>query len=74
MECQAPMNRRKAPLLKYFSRRFCMEGGGVKTLRAIETYKKDRYHLWLFLFINDADFKNNNKNYRKSFRTLWVPE
>jgi len=51
-----------------------MEGGGVKTLRAIETYKKDRYHLWLFLFINDADFKNNNKNYRKSFRTLWVPE
>ena len=39
-ECQAPMNRRKAPLLKPFSRRFCREGGAVKQLNAMKTYKK----------------------------------
>ena len=36
-ECQAPMNRRKALLLKTFSRPFCREGGAVKQLRAMET-------------------------------------
>ena len=41
----------------------------VKMLRAMETYKKqkNRYQLCLFLFINNVDLKNNNRNYRKSF-------
>jgi len=39
-ECQAPLNRRKAPLLKTLLRRFCREGGVMKQLRAMETYKK----------------------------------
>jgi len=35
-------------------------GGALKQLRAMETYI-------LFLFINNIDLKNNNRNYRKSF-------
>jgi len=38
----------------------------------METYKKQkhRYHLCLFLFINDVDLKTTNRNYyRKSF---WI--
>ena len=40
----------------------------VKELRAMEIYnkQKNRYQLCLFLFINNVDFKNNNRNYRKS--------
>jgi len=33
----------------------------------MEAYKKNRYQLRLFLFINNVDLKNNNRNYRKSF-------
>jgi len=42
----------------------------------METYKKQKniYQLCLFLFINNVDLKNNNKNYRKSFGIIWVPE
>jgi len=45
------------------------QGGTVKQLRAIGTYKKTkkRYQLCLFLFINNVDLKDNNRNYRKSF-------
>ena len=51
-------------------------GRAVKMLRAMETYKKqkNRYHLCLFPFINNVNLKNNNRNYRKSFRIIWVPE
>ena len=43
-------------------------GGAVKELRAMESYKKqrNRYQLRLFLFINNVDLKNDNRNYRKS--------
>jgi len=39
------------------------QGGAVKEMRAIGTYKKqeNRYQLCLFLFINNVDLKNNNK-------------
>jgi len=73
-ECQATLNRRKAPLLKTFWRRLCREGGARKQLRAIETSKKDRYQLCLFLFTNNVDLKNNNRRDRKSFWIFWVPE
>jgi len=45
------------------------QGGAVKQLRAIGTYKKqkNRYQLCLFLFISNVDLKNNNRNYKKSF-------
>jgi len=45
------------------------QGGAIKQLWAIETYKKqkNRYQLCLCLFINNVDLKNNNRNYRKSF-------
>jgi len=35
----------------------------------METYKKqkNRYQLCLFVFINNVDLKNNNRNYRKLF-------
>jgi len=44
-------------------------GGAVKMLRAMETHKKqkNRYQVCFFLFINNVDLKNNNRNYRKSF-------
>jgi len=34
------MDRRKALLLKTFSRRFCREGGAVQQFSTMETYKK----------------------------------
>jgi len=42
------------------------QGGGVKQLRATGNYikQKHRYQLCLFLFINNVDLKNNNRNYR----------
>ena len=51
-------------------------GWAVKEFRAMETYKqqKNRYQLCLFLFINNVDLKNNNRNYRKSFLIFWLPE
>ena len=67
------MNRRKALLLKTFSRQFFREAGAVQQLRAMETYKKNRYKC-LFLFINNVDLKNKNRNYRKSFWIFRVPE
>jgi len=36
--------------------------------------KLSRYKLSLFLFINNVILKNNNRNHRKSFRIIWVPE
>jgi len=41
----------------------------------METYKKQKnnYQLRLFLFINNVDFKNHNRNYRKSFWIFWCP-
>jgi len=47
-------------------------GGEKKELRAMETYKKQRncYQLRLFLFINNVDLKNNNKNYIESHSEL----
>jgi len=41
-------------------------GGAVKELRAMETKKtqNNRYQMCLFLFINNVDRKNNNRNYR----------
>jgi len=44
-------------------------GGAAKMLKAMETYKKqkNRYQLCLFVFINNVDLKNNNRNYRKLF-------
>jgi len=68
------MNRRKALLFKTFSRRFCREGEAVKQLSALEIYKKNRYKLCLFLFINKVDLENCNRNYRKSFWIFWVLE
>jgi len=65
-ECQTPLNRRKAPLLTTFWRRFCREGRVIKQLRAMETYKTSRCQLCLFLFINSVDLKNNNRNDRKN--------
>ena len=44
-ECQATLNRRKAPLSKTFCRRFYREGGARINLTVMETYKKDRYQL-----------------------------
>jgi len=43
--------------------------GAVKELRAMATYNKQkgRYQLCLFLFINNVDLKNNNRDYRKPF-------
>jgi len=43
--------------------------GAVKQLRAMETFQKqkNRYQVCLFLFINNVDLKNNNRNYRKLF-------
>jgi len=40
-------------------------GGAVEMLRAMETYKKQKNHFQLcfFLFINNVDLKNNNRNY-----------
>jgi len=37
----------------------------------METYKKtkNRYQLRLFLFNNNVNLKNNNRNYRKPF---WI--
>ena len=49
-------------------------GKAIKLLRAMETYKRNSYQLCLFLFINNVDLKNNNRNYRKSFWIIWVPE
>ena len=51
-------------------------GDAVKALSAMETYKKqtNRYQLCLFLFSNNVDLKNNNKNYRKPFWIFWVRE
>jgi len=42
----------------------------------METYKKqkNRYLLCLFLFINNVDLKNRNRNFRKSFWIFWVLE
>ena len=38
----------------------------------METYKKKViYQLCLFLFSNNADFKNNNRNYWKPFWIFW---
>jgi len=44
-------------------------GRAVKMMRAMETYKKqkNRYQLCLFLFNNNVDLKNNNRNIEKSF-------
>jgi len=44
-------------------------GVAVKMLTAMETYKKqkNRYQLCFFLFINNVDLKNNNRNYKKTF-------
>jgi len=39
----------------------------------METYK-NRYQLCLFLFINNVDLKNDNRNYRKSFWIFSVSE
>jgi len=39
----------------------------------METYK-NRYKLCLFLFMNNVDLKNDNRNYRKPFSIFWVPE
>ena len=42
----------------------------------METCKKqkNRYLLFLFLFINDIDLKNYNRSYRKSFWIFWMLE
>ena len=50
-------------------------GGTVKELRAMQSYKKQKnhYQLCLFLFISNVDLKNNTRNYRKSFWIFWVP-
>jgi len=42
-------------------------GGGSKKLRTMEIHvkQKDRYQLWLLLFNNSVDLKNNEVNYRK---------
>jgi len=44
--------------------------GAVKGLRAMETFQKqkDRDQVYLFLFINHVDLKNNN---RKLFLIIW---
>jgi len=44
--------------------------GAVKELMAMSTYKKQKYHyqLSLFLFSNNVDLKNDNRKYRKSFQ------
>ena len=49
------------------------KGEAVKGLRAIETCKKQKIMLpiMLFLFSNNADLKNNTKNYRKTFLSFW---
>jgi len=51
-------------------------GYAVKELSAMETYKKqkNRYQLCLFVFSNNVDLKNNNKNFRKPFWLFWVRE
>ena len=36
--------------------------------------KKSRYQLCLFLFINNVDLKNNDRNCRKLFWIIWIPE
>jgi len=36
--------------------------------------QKNRYKLFLFLFINNDDLKNTNRNCRKSFWIILVPE
>jgi len=43
-------------------------------VREMETYKINRYQLCLFLFITNVDLKYNNRNYRKSFWVIWLPE
>jgi len=49
--------------------------GAVKELRAMETYKKkSRYQLCLFLFSNNNDIQNNNRNYRKPCWISWMGE
>jgi len=42
---------------------------GQGSSKMMETYEKQkiRHQLCLFLFINNVDLKNNNRNYRKSF-------
>jgi len=42
----------------------------------MKTYKKqkNRCQLSLFLFSNNVDLKNNNKNCRKPFWSFWVRE
>ena len=44
-----------------------MGHGAEKELRTMETYKKQksRCQVCLFLFINNVDLKNNNRNYKK---------
>jgi len=51
-------------------------GGAVKHYRAMETYEKqiNCYQECLFLFIDNDDLKNNNRNYRKLFWIFWVLE
>ena len=40
----------------------------------MEAYKKNRHQICLFLFNNNVDLKNNNRNDRKSFWIFWVLE
>jgi len=47
--------------------------GGVIELSAVETYKKSRYQLCSFLFSNNGDLKNNNRNFRKTLLNFLGP-
>jgi len=42
----------------------------------METYKNQKNHnqLCLFLFSNNVNLKNNNRNYKKNLWILWAHE
>jgi len=44
--------------------------GGNKRVECSGNLKKCQ--LFLFLFSNNVDLKNNNRNYRKPFRIFWL--
>jgi len=61
-------------IIKLRCRSSSRAGRAVKMLRAMETYKKqkNRYQSCLFLFNNNVDLKNNNRNIEN--HSIWVPE
>jgi len=63
-ECQAPLNRRRAPYWKLF-RDGSVGKGSSTTVEGNGNLFKKIVTLCLFLFINNVDLKNNNRNYRK---------